>query len=156
MYNVPIIIAILHLVNLTVPGTSSFDSAWAEFLVNGDVVTFEAIRFESPTLEVFGSGDMEVESRELDLNLSVRNPDEIHVGVLSPILNAFKNELIAIHIGGTLVKPEASLRSFRGIKRSWKNIFGSIKDTLDRINPFGNRTDLALAGRGEIEATSDQ
>ena len=123
MYELPLIIAMLHLLNLSLPRTDAFDQAAADFLVNGEMIQFEGIRFKSPSLEVSGTGTMAITSQELDLNMDIRNPGGIKLGPLTDLIDRLRNELIQIHVGGTPAKPQASFRSLQGIKKSWHDVF---------------------------------
>lgn len=140
-YRVPVIHAMLHLLNLSMPNSSSFKQVQSRFMIEGDTVTFESIEFEAPTLMVYGKGEMDYQTQALDLNMSVRNPDGINLGPVSDLLKVFKDELVHIHIGGTLEDPKASLRSFPIIKRGWKSILGGMQSGVDIVNPLARSGD---------------
>lgn len=169
MYQVPLMLSILHLVNLSLPGATSFDRAAANFLINGDTIAFESIRFESPSLEVAGAGTMDYQTRELDLDMAISNPAAVNLGPISSVLKVVKNELLLIHVGGTLDKPQAKARSLQGIRRSWEHLFGSTKNGAEKTSPLtppmsyggteaersGYSVELPEAHTGEAGASSE-
>jgi len=138
MYRVPLIMAVMHLVNLSLPTSSSFNEAAAEFLVDGNDVMFESIRFDAPSLQMSGVGMMDYASSELDLELDLRNPTAVNFGKLSELINVFKDELIHIHVGGTLDQPKASLKSLKSIRQGWTGIFSNVRRKLGQLNPLAS------------------
>jgi hypothetical protein len=156
-YHVPVAMAVLHMVNLSLPGSTSFDRAYADFLIDGNDINFETIRFEAPSLEIAGAGVMKYDTKALDLELTMRNPRGSQLGVVSDMLNVFKDELMHIHVGGTLSEPKAKLKTFQGIQRGWQGLFGGVGHQLNRINPLSRQTtDELVSVPDGADKTSDQ
>lgn len=124
LYEVPVVMAMLQLINLSWPESQAFDRVVARYLIDGDTVRFDLLSFESSGVQIVGDGTMEYTSHALDLNLYSRNPTGIQLGPLTDAINLLKNELLSIHVTGTLEEPKAGLRSFGGIAQSWRDIFG--------------------------------
>ncbi len=124
LYEVPLSLALMQILNLSLPASRSFDRASAHYLIDNDVVLFDSVRFEAPTIQIVGSGMMLYSTLELDLDLYTRNPAGPDLGPLSDLVGVFKDELLSIHVTGTLEDPAPSATSFRGFKRSWKALFG--------------------------------
>ncbi len=125
LYEVPLSLALMHLLNLSFPSASSFDRASASYLIEDDQIWFDAIRFEAPTIEIVGWGAMQYDTLALDLLLHTRNPSSPKLGALSELLGVFKDELLSIQVKGTLADPKPEATSFQGFKQSWAEIFGS-------------------------------
>ncbi len=128
LYEVPLTFALMHVLNLSIPASKAFDRATASYLIDGDRVWFDSIRFESPTIEIAGSGTMQYSTLGLNLNLQTRNPVGPTFGALSGLFSVIKDELLSIHVGGTLSDPKPKVDSFQGIKRSWTHVFGKPTD----------------------------
>ncbi len=124
LYEVPLAMALMQILNMTLPSSRSFDRASAEFLLDDDLVLFDSVRFEAPTIEIVGSGLMHYSTLELDLSMVTRDPAGPAFGMLSDLLQVFKDELLSIHVTGTLDEPKPEATSFQGIKQSWEDIFG--------------------------------
>jgi len=124
LYDGPLSLALLQILNLTFPTASAFDHAETQFVIDGDHVLFDRFIFDAPGVRVAGPGTMQYSTRKLDLDLVTSNPSALDLGPISELLAKLKDELISIHVGGTLTKPDAQLRSFRGAKRSWDTVFG--------------------------------
>ncbi len=124
LYKQPISLAILHAINLSLPGAGSFDRASARYLLDGDDIHFDFIRFEAPSLVVAGSGRMDFATRELDLTMNTRNPGALQLGPISDMLNVFKDEVVTIRVTGPLDDPYARGSSFTGLRKTWSDLFG--------------------------------
>ncbi len=127
LYEVPLALALIQLLNLSLPSARAFDRAYASYVLDDDLVWFDTVRFEAPTIQVVGGGLMQYSTLELDLDLYTRNPESPELGALSDLFTVFKDELLSIHVGGTLDEPDPQASSFQGIKRSWREIFGNNK-----------------------------
>ena len=127
LYEVPLALGLLQVLNFTVPASGAFDRASARYLIDGDTVIFDDIGFDAPTVEISGSGTMQYSNRKLDLTMFSSNPAGLDLGPISEMLDVFKNELVCIRVTGTLEKPQTKAESFSGIRRSWSTIFGQKK-----------------------------
>lgn len=127
LYEVPLALGLLQVLNFTVPASGSFDRASARYLIDGDAVIFDDIGFDAPTVAISGSGTMQYSNRKLDLTMFSSNPAGLDLGPISEMLDVFKNELVCIRVTGTLEKPQTKAESFSGIRRSWATIFGQKK-----------------------------
>ncbi len=124
MYELPLTLGLVHVVNLAVPTSGAFDRADIAYEIDEGVIRFEQLRFHAPSVEMVGSGTMQYETRELDLSLYARNPERLLSVTVSELINKFKDELMSIRVTGTLDKPQVQVQSLRGIRRSWDRIFG--------------------------------
>ena len=127
MYDVPLAVATLQILNLTLPTSKSFDRAWATYLVENDLVYLDLLQIQAPTIEIIGAGVMDWSTLGLDLDMFTRNPTSPQFGPLSDLLDVFKDQLVSIHVTGTLDDPQPRVASFQGIKRSWSDVFSPAK-----------------------------
>ncbi len=123
LYELPMALGMLQLLNFSLPTSRSFDRASVSYLIYGDTVRFDAIAIEAPSIRIVGTGEMEYESLKLNLNLASRNPRALN-DPLTSIMSGIKDELVSIHVGGTLTKPKTQVQSFTKVKGTWKEIFG--------------------------------
>ncbi|MEO0964952.1 MAG: hypothetical protein AAFY08_07515 [Planctomycetota bacterium] len=118
LYKQPLATALLDTLNLSLPGTSHFDKAEARFQIAGDRIVFDRINVEAvgstlsldgnpqTTIQLVGDGVMTWHDQALDLLLVTRNPGWPHLGPLSDLFNALKDQLVAVVIEGTLEDPD--------------------------------------------------
>lgn len=135
LYERPLTLALLHAINFALPNESSFDRAAARYLIFGDTVVFDDIRFEAPAFVISGTGTMEYPSTNLNLRMVTNNPAAPNLGVMSDLVKTFKDELLGIEIRGTLAKPEARVVTFEGLFRSWGRVFGQTRAPLTVEQP---------------------
>jgi hypothetical protein len=143
LYNRPISLAILQAINLTLPKESSFDRASARYIIYGNHVRFDDIRFEAPAFIITGTGTMDYSTTQLDLRMVTHNPTAPDLGPVSALVRTFKDELLGIEVKGTLSEPKARVVTLTGLFKSWDRVFGStsaqLTDDLPTELPTGTQ-----------------
>lgn len=124
LFRTPLALALLHVVNLNWPSSTSFDRASASYVLQGDRVRIDRLTFQAPSVEIVGSGSMRYNDWGLDLRLFSRNPAAAQLGPLSGLFNIVKDELLTIYVTGTLQEPQTQVRMLSGVTRSLNRIFG--------------------------------
>lgn len=125
LYDRPLTLALLQAANLALPSESSFDRASARFVILGDTVLFDDIRFEAPAFVISGTGTMAYPSTALNLRMVTHNPEAPNLGPVTELVRTFKDELLGIEVRGTLAEPVSSVVPLDGVFRSWGKIFGN-------------------------------
>lgn len=125
LFKRPLAMALLQTANFALPTSGSFDRAYAHYLIMGDTVRFDRIGFETPNVAIAGKGTMDFPSRTLDLTMFARSLGGPSLGIVSEMINVFKDQLICIEVSGTLEQPHTRIISFEGLRESWRDIFGS-------------------------------
>jgi len=127
LWEIPPALGALQLLNLSLPMSTAFDHADAEFVLDGDTVFFDRLEFEAPTVALVGRGVMALESQHIDLWLFNRNPAAPKLGALTELFDVVKDELMSVHVTGTLEQPRARAESFKGSKDSWNELIESAR-----------------------------
>lgn len=155
LYETPFALAVLQLLNLSLPTTRSFDSAVAEYRIEGDIVRVESMRFQSPNLRISGEGALRLSDRQVSLDLTSRGRNSPNLGPITDLIDAVKDELVSIHVSGSISDPQVQVRSLKGLHKPAEDAFGSPRDAGSRKPaPSGQRGDHnPLVG---APATSDQ
>jgi len=124
MYRLPVLLAILHVINLTIPDDSAFHDVEARFLVTGDKLEFENILLHGRALALVGTGSMHLPSRHLDLYLATVSPHRwAKVPMLTEFLEAASRELIELHVTGPLSRPKVKAGPLRSLKGLIETLF---------------------------------
>ena len=110
MVNVPLIMQLMQVVQLSVPLAGNLDFADAQMYVQGDRVVFERILFESTMgntsmLQLFGEGEMNFETMELNTRFRSRGSTPI----LRDIMGEIGDVLYCIEVTGPLSDPKARI-----------------------------------------------
>jgi hypothetical protein len=134
IYRFPLTMSIVQILNLTTPTARQFNNANLQFLIDGDTINIEQIELMSPTINIAGSGTLQYTNQALDLDMYTRNPGAMNLGPVSELLKMFKNELVGIHVGGTLENPVTSVKSLGGIRQTVSDILGKPSQTHNKNN----------------------
>ncbi len=109
LYELPVVLGMLQLINLALPVSSSFDEAAVAFQIEGETALLDRISFEARGVQIAGSGTMNYRTQQVDIMLTTRNPEAPDIWPISDLFNAVKDELVKVHITGTLKKPRTRL-----------------------------------------------
>ena len=115
--SVPLTLQLLNLFQFTSPSGGP-DFANAEFYVTGDRVTFERILFESTRgkaawLQLFGVGQLDLNTFEIDARFHSRSA----VLLLRDVVGEIGDQLVAIEVTGPLWDPEADIVTLPNISK---------------------------------------
>jgi hypothetical protein len=110
MVDVPLLMQLMQVVQLSVPLAGNFNFADAQVYVEGDRVVFERILFESTMgrssmLQLFGEGEMNFETLELNTRFHSRGSTPI----LRDIMGEIGDVLYCIEVTGPLGDPKARI-----------------------------------------------
>ena len=124
IFRLPIMLAILNVINLTVPDADAFDDATAEFLIEGNDVSFDRIFLKGSALTLAGSGSMSLPDYGLDLNLINISPHTwARIPGLSTLVEGASRELVEFHVTGPLSQPTVTAKPLRRITEELRRIF---------------------------------
>ena len=135
LYETPVGLAMLQLMNFAPPVFKSFDRVDANYVVDGDVIHLQKLAFRAPTLSINGSGTMRFSTLALDLDMvSASAEDGPDLGPLADIgeaLTLLRDELISVKVKGTLTDPKANLQSLRGVRDSVDKVIGKPREKAE-------------------------
>ncbi len=138
VYRLPIMLAILHVLNLSMPDDNAFDDAQVDFLISGRRVHAEAIRLHGSVLALVGSGTMSLPDRGLDLSLVHVSPRSwTRVPLLTDVFEGASRELVELQVTGPLSQPSVRTRPLRGITDEFKSLFQKRKPKKTEPPPPG-------------------
>ncbi len=126
LFEFPLAMAVAQLINLNLPASSAFHSATFDYLVDGDTVHFEDVRFLARSLEMRGQGTLELTSQRLSLLFHSRNPNgNDQIGPFPDLFRMLKAELFSIRVSGTIEQPEARLQTLTATSKTIQELFGT-------------------------------
>ncbi len=124
IYRLPLILAIINVLQLSIPDGNAFDDARTDFFIIGNRVQFEEIVLRGSALALIGSGSMTLPECAVDLNLVSVSPHRwARVPVLTEFVEGASRELAELHVTGPLSQPKVSLIPLPGINREFKRLF---------------------------------
>jgi hypothetical protein len=133
IYDLPLVLGMLQIANLTLPTSRAFDRMQATYLLEGDVLTIENAELTATNVALIGAGHVRLSDRRIDLAFVSRNPDSgLDLGPIGDLLHGIKDELVTIHLTGTVSDPTIGLDSFRRVRESWSSIFTQKKASTEK------------------------
>jgi hypothetical protein len=135
LFDRPLASAVLRSINFALPTTRPLDHGRAKFLLEADTVRFEELRLAGPGLSFVGAGTMTLPDATLNLALFTRNQAAPDLGPLSKLIDAFKDELVAIHVTSTLAEPKSQLSTLGGLRQAVNELVRQMPQPLERTQP---------------------
>ncbi len=108
LYQIPVVVGLLEVTNLSLPISSPFEEGTSRYSVDGQRVIFEAVQLKSKSMAMNGSGWMDFASKKLELNLSTDSPNWPKLPFVSELVQNAKQELLQIRVRGTIQSPKVS------------------------------------------------
>ena len=135
----PLVVGMAQLTHLNLPVVEKFDRAAIAYRIHGSQILFEKIRLISPTMELVGGGSMDRDNGDLDVRLKTHNPRGLDFGPLTSVIDLGRDQLFAVHIGGTLKDPKVDLEKFSELRKVWERVFSpkQAQGRESRFNLFG-------------------
>lgn len=109
VFKIPLLLAILQVIHLTVDD-NAFHDATATFALEGAELVLSEIDMRGNALSLVGAGRVDTPTQKLDLTLLIGSPWRLpRLALLSDVVDSIAREFMEVHVGGTLSKP-----TFRG------------------------------------------
>jgi len=139
VWKLPLIFAIFQVLHLT-PDENVFHDGWLRFFLSGQTVTFQRIDLQGRAVSFVGGGTMTLPGKKLDVTLLAGSPLRLQVPLLTDILEGASREIMEVHLGGTVDKPNISPRPMRTLTVLLEKLFPrpSQERTNHSIPPAGN------------------
>jgi hypothetical protein len=129
MYQIPLLLGLFEVTNLSLPNTNPFSEGTARYAIDGYRVTFDQLQMRSDTMVMDGSGWLDFGSKQVRLNFSTENPNWPHLPFIHDLLQGAKEELMQIQVRGTVQDPKVSASSLHTLTTTVDEVFtGSDKE----------------------------
>jgi len=122
IFNVPLSMGLMQVATLRLPVADSFDQASLSYYLRNDQVTFERILLESKGINLAGLGTLSIKDKNLEMSFITETPHEMYVPILTPIIQATRDQLLQVSVTGTLANPKIVPVPLSAIAATLKNI----------------------------------
>ena len=109
----PIAMRVLQLSQFMLPLNSSLHESDAQLVIQGNTASVDRLRFASGTLELTGSGSIDIPTLGVALRLYPRGT----LPILSDLIGGLSRALFAIDVEGSIEDPKVSLAPLPGVTR---------------------------------------
>ena len=108
VYQIPLLLGLLEVTNLSLPTSSPFSEGTARYLVEGNRITFEQVQMRSSSMLMSGNGWLDFGSKQVRMNFTTENPNLPTLPIVHEIWEGAKQELLQIQVRGTVQSPKVS------------------------------------------------
>ncbi len=126
--DVPIVLSIFNILNLSIPKKESFRTAQINFNVKDGVVTIEEGRLYSDTVELIGRGTVKL-TGDIDVKIVAGFSKDFFseipiVGkIFDYVVGGVRKQLTMVEINGTFLEPQSRSIAFKPLTTSIRNMF---------------------------------
>jgi hypothetical protein len=139
IYELPIMVALLKLFQLKRPDTTkTFTESSGSFRIAGRHIYLETITFRGDMFHLTGQGEMDFD-RNVRLVLRVMlGKREMPIPVIQEIFRGASEQIVLVHVGGTIQEPIVRRESFPGVNQAIQRFQNSM-EAMGQREPGGNR-----------------
>lgn len=138
IYELPLIVALLKILRIREPDTKAFNSCDLDFRVEGNHIYFDPIHLSGDAISLEGSGEMDLHSAIRLTFRAMLGRTEERLPIIGDLLGGASQQIMLIHVGGTLEAPEVSREAFPVVNQALQQLQGQPQDSPPRQeNPGG-------------------
>lgn len=123
MYQIPVLLGLLEITNLSLPVSNPFNEGTARYSIEGKRVAFEQIEMRSDSMLMKGNGYMDFGTRQVRMNFVTDNPNLPKVPFIHDLLQGARQELFQIQVRGTIQEPKVSASSMTTFTTTVDEVF---------------------------------
>jgi hypothetical protein len=124
IYRLPILLAILNVLDMSVPNDDALHELEADFFVLGNRLQLDAIALHGGSLNLVGSGSMSLPDQAVDLRLvNVGARSWARVPLLTDLVDSAMKEFVELRVTGPVSRPTVRAQPLRGLSDEFKRLF---------------------------------
>jgi hypothetical protein len=108
VYELPVMVSLLKILSIRPPDQSAFSDATIDYRVEGEHVYFDQIDFHGDAISLRGKGEMDCQSAIRLTFYTLVGRGELDLPVIKQVLRGASQQLLLIHVDGTLQEPRTS------------------------------------------------
>ena len=129
IYELPLMIALLKILSIREPDRSAFSQSDIDFRIEGTHVYFDRINFNGDAISLEGTGEMNLD-RQIRLTFrAMLGRQEVHLPLLRDVLGGASQQIMLIHVGGTLEDPVVKREAFPGVNQALQQFQAEMEKT---------------------------
>ncbi len=139
IYRLPVLVALLKVLNFKPPDNSAFTTSDIKFQLDGEHVLLNNIEFSGDAISLLGKGEMNLNT-DISLTLhSVVGRSDLELPVFKRMMGGASEQIMQIKITGTLADPKAKREAFPKITEALQSIQGGMQPGERTLIPQGMR-----------------
>jgi hypothetical protein len=122
IYELPLMVALLKILNARRPDLNAFRRGDILFRVEGQHIYFDQLEFRGDAISLLGKGEMDFQ-RNIQLTFhAIVGSGELGVPVLREIVGGASSQIMLIHADGTLEDPEVRREAFPAVNQALQQL----------------------------------
>lgn len=117
IYQLPVMVSLLSVLSLQTPDTTAFRKSDIDFRLVGDIVYFDRIDFNGDAISLLGKGEMSFDQRLHLAFYAFVGRDDWKVPVLRDLASWGSQNLMLVHVDGTVANPIPRQEALPGMQR---------------------------------------
>ncbi|MGO8745846.1 MAG: AsmA-like C-terminal region-containing protein [Thermoguttaceae bacterium] len=119
IYELPVMISMLKLLNLREPNTKAFSASDVAFRLEGKNIYFDSLTFNGDAISLEGTGEMSLADEKINLTLHapVVGRGGLNLPFVRQVIGGASQQIMQIHVGGTIQNPESTPEAFPGVNQ---------------------------------------
>lgn len=106
LYQIPLMLGLLQITNLSLPLGGPFTKGTARYSVDGTRVNFEQMDLRSDSMIVTGNGYLDFGTRKVSMTLTTDNAAGLKIPFINDLWQGARRELFRINVRGTVQAPK--------------------------------------------------
>ncbi len=122
IYELPVMISLLKILSIRPPDQNAFSTAKINYRIEGEHIYFDRIDFQGDAISLRGKGEMDFQSNiHLTFYTTVGRGD-VEIPIVKQVFTGASQQLMLIHIDGTLQNPETRKEVLPMLNRTLQEI----------------------------------
>jgi hypothetical protein len=148
IYELPVMLSLLKLLNLRRPDATAFTTSDVQFRLEGEHIVLENIEFCGDAISLVGEGEM---SLNTDINLHLQpilGRSDMQLPVWKKLMGGASEQIMQVQVTGTLADPHATRQAFPMFNQALQSIQAGMQPGDKTVPVQGLRAQPASAKSG--------
>jgi hypothetical protein len=135
IYQLPVMLALLNVLSLRPPDATAFTRSDIKFQVQGDHIYLKPIEFSGDVISLIGQGEMNFDTAISLVFYTVAGRTEWQIPILKNVLGQASQQMLQVHVDGTLAQPQARTVAFPGVNQAIQQLQADMQKPMDPGGP---------------------
>ena len=136
IYELPVMISLLKILTIQPPDQTAFSTVDGKFRIEGGHVYFDRLDFKGDAISLIGRGEADFESNIALVFHARVGRDELQIPFISDLLGGASEQIMRIHVGGTLQNPDTRTEAFPVLNQTIQQLQDDLQDRRDQKGLF--------------------
>jgi hypothetical protein len=119
IYQLPLMVQLLKILSIRLPDETGFDKSAIKFRIDGERIALEEIEFSGDAISLLGAGQMNLNSEIRATMSAIVGRSEWQLPMFKTMMGQASQQLMQIHVDGTLANPQIRREAFPGINQAF-------------------------------------